>query len=86
MDFMSALDLHQADFFEADCVVLNSLSMLDKLDLSKYAKVWMALDNDQAGEDATRTVMGKYPHVKDLRGDFSGFKDYNDKLINLLQK
>jgi 5S rRNA maturation endonuclease (ribonuclease M5) len=83
MDFMSALDLHQADFFEADCVVLNSLSMLDKLDLSKYAKVWLALDNDQAGEDATRIVMGKYAHVKDLRGDFAGYKDYNEKLIAL---
>ena len=86
MDFLSALDLHNADFFEADCVVLNSLSMLDKLDLTKYAKVWLALDNDLAGEDATRIVMGKYTHVKDLRGDFFGFKDYNDKLINLLQK
>ena len=83
MDFMSALDLHQADFFEADCVVLNSLSMLDKLDLSKYAKVWLALDNDQAGEDATRIMMGKYAHVKDLRGDFAGYKDYNEKLIAL---
>ena len=86
MDFLSELDLHNADFFEADCVVLNSLSMLDKLDLTKYAKEWLALDNDLAGEDATRIVMGKYTHVKDLRGDFFGFKDYNDKLINLLQK
>ena len=86
MDFMSALDLHQADFFEADCIVLNSLAMIEKLDFTKYEKVWLALDNDQAGEDATRLLMSKYPHMKDLRSDFNGYKDFNEKLQNLMKK
>lgn len=83
IDYMSALDLHQADFFEADCVVLNSLSMTDKIDFSKYEKVWLALDNDQAGDEATRHLMGLHKNMKDLRGDFSGYKDYNEKLQNI---
>lgn len=80
IDYMSALDLHRADFFEADCVVLNSLSMTDKIDFSKYERVWLALDNDQAGDEATRHLMQRHKNMTDLRGDFKGYKDYNDKL------
>lgn len=83
MDYLSALDLHRADYFESDCIVLNSLSMIDKLDLNKYTKVWLALDNDQAGDDATRHLMELHNNIKDLRSDFSGYKDYNEKLQKL---
>ena len=83
MDFLSALDLHQADFFEADCVVLNSLAMTDKVDFTKYEKIWLALDNDQAGDETTRHLMEQYKNMKDLRSDFSEYKDYNEKLQNI---
>lgn len=84
MDFLSALDLHQADFFEADCVVLNSLAMTDKLDFTKYEKIWLALDNDQAGEEATQHLMEQHNNMHDLRTDFAGYKDYNEKLQSVL--
>lgn len=80
MDYLSALDLHKADYFEADCIVLNSLSMTDKIDFSKYEKVWLALDNDQAGDDATRHLLEQHNNTHDLRSDFAGHKDYNEKL------
>ena len=86
IDYMSALDLHQADFFEADCVVLNSLAMADKFDFTKYEKVWLALDNDQAGDETTRHLMERHKNMKDLRGDFLGYKDYNEKLISLTNR
>ena len=86
MDYLSALDLHQADYFEADCIVLNSLAMADKINFAKYERVWLALDNDPAGDGSTRHLMERHNNMKDLRGDFKGYKDYNDKLINLLQK
>ena len=86
MDYLSALDLHQADYFEADCVVLNSLAMAEKINFAKYERIWLALDNDPAGDESTRHLMERHNNMKDLRGDFKGYKDYNDKLINLLQK
>lgn len=57
--------------------------MADKFDFIKYEKVRLALDNGQAGDEATRHLLERHKNMKDLGGDFAGYKDYNEKLQSI---
>lgn len=84
-DYISLLILYPYTENQFDFVVLNSLSMLNKLDVvfEEYEKVLLALDNDEAGTKATQ----KYLEVLGEKGiDIrylynNGSKDLNDYLI-----
>jgi len=84
-DFISLLMLFRKTENQFDFIILNSLSMLNKLDVvfDKYEKVFLALDNDEAGTKATQ----KYLDVLDEKGiDIrylynNGSKDLNDYLL-----
>lgn len=84
-DFISLLMLFPKTENQFDFVILNSLSILNKLDnvYEEYKKVFLALDNDEAGTKATQ----KYLEIlgakcTDIRYLYkNGSKDLNDYLL-----
>lgn len=83
-DFISLLMLYPITENQFDFVVLNSLSMLNKLDavFDQYVKVFLALDNDEAGTKSTQKyleIVGE--KCTDIRYLYNnGSKDLNDYL------
>lgn len=67
-------------------VVLNSTAMKESaIDVlrSYVGKIYLALDNDQGGEDATRWLLQQLPGAQDIRHKFAPYKDVNEYLCNL---
>lgn len=64
------------------------LSVMPQLQLNKFDKIKLILDNDNAGDKATEEVIKKYPMIIDSR-DFlknSGIKDINDYYLRKVVK
>lgn len=86
-DYISLLILYPNTENQFDFVILNSLSMLSKLDVvfEEYEKIFLALDNDEAGTKATQKhleVLGQ--KGIDIRYLYNnGSKDLNEFLMNL---
>lgn len=86
-DFISLITLYPKCEKSKDFLVLNSLSMLSKADevLNIYPEILFALDNDNAGSNATEKCLKKWsvikPSVKDIRYLFDGYKDLNEHLM-----
>lgn len=88
LDYLSYLELsngrEERDL--SDYVVLNSLSMLDRvLELirGKYELIELYLDNDKAGNEATSKVMAILSGIRviDKRKFYQNYKDINDYLL-----
>lgn len=82
-DFLSHLTLKNEKQFKVDCIILNSLSNLNK------AVVWikenkltpsLLLDNDEAGQKATSKLLEEFPNAEDFSVTYSDHKDLNDFL------
>lgn len=86
-DYISLLILYPNTENQFDFVILNSLSMLNKLDVAfeEYEKVLLALDNDEAGAKATQKHLGVLGEKGiDIRYLYNnGAKDLNEFLMNL---
>lgn len=65
-------------------IVLNSLSLLRAgIGKSKaYSTLDVFFDRDAPGLTATKDFIKALPYATDRSGMYSGFNDYNDKLIN----
>lgn len=85
-DFISLLMLFPKTENQFDFIILNSLSMLNKLDAvyEGYEKVFLALDNDEAGTKATQKHLEILDaKCTDIRYIYkNGSKDLNDFLMN----
>ena len=81
MDFLSWRKLHPE--VQADSIMLNSLTLLPKLILSlhSYATIESFLDNDEAGDRATKQLIDAGLPVKDIRACYAPYKDINEYLI-----
>lgn len=88
IDYLSYLELsngrEERDL--SDYIVLNSLSMLDRvLELiqGKYELIELYLDNDKAGNEATSKVMATLLGIRviDKRKFYQNYKDVNDYLL-----
>ena len=69
---------------EMDYLVLNSLSLIERslpliLD---YQAVSLYLDNDNAGQKATRYLLGKSQIIQDGSVHYKGFQDLNEFLVS----
>lgn len=67
----------------ADCLVLNSVTMLPKALplLERYPRIHCFLDNDEAGRRAIDFLKRQYPDVaQDESFRYAGFKDLNEYL------
>jgi len=86
-DFLSLMTLYPKCEKSKDFLILNSLSMLPKVDevLKIYDELFFALDNDIAGSNATENCLKKLNPTKvtcrDIRYLFHEAKDINDFLI-----
>lgn len=70
---------------EGDCLVLNSVSNLQKAFsfLSRYDVIYCCLDNDAAGKNAVLVLKEKYgDSVHDLSLEYAGYKDLNEYLCH----
>ena len=81
MDFLSWRKLHPE--VQADSIMLNSLTLLPKLILSlhAYTMIESLLDNDEAGDRATKQLIDAGLPVKDIRACYAPYKDINEYLI-----
>jgi hypothetical protein len=86
MDFLSWRKLHPEE--QAYSIILNSLTLLPKLipSLHPYPIIESLLDNDEAGDRATKQLFGAGLPVKDMRACYAPYKDINEYLILAEQK
>jgi len=88
MDFLSALKEKEVSLKDTN-VILNSTSLtkkaIDKVySNKKYSDINLYFDNDKSGNKATLEFQIAYPLSKDKRYLFSGFSDYNEKIVSAL--
>lgn len=81
MDFLSWRKLHPEE--QADSIILNSLTLLPKLipTLHPYPIIESLLDNDEAGDRATKQLFDAGLPIKDMRACYAPYKDINEYLI-----
>ena len=81
MDFLSWRKLHPEG--QDDSIILNSLTLLPKLipTLHPYPIIESLLDNDEAGDRATKQLFDAGLPVKDMRACYAPYKDINEYLI-----
>ena len=81
MDFLSWRKLHPEG--QDDSIILNSLTLLPKLipTLHPYPIIESLLDNDEAGDRATKQLFEAGLPVKDMRACYAPYKDINEYLI-----
>lgn len=58
------------------------LKNLEGLNLSKFKKCYLLLDNDKAGDKATVEILEKYPFFVDKRSLLKGCKDISEYWMN----
>ena len=66
-------------------VVLNSCSMKESaLEVLKTLQnqIYLCLDNDKGGDDATAFLLDALPSAIDIRNRFAPAKDVNEYLMN----
>ena len=80
MDFLSWRKLHPEG--QDDSIILNSLTLLPKLipTLYPYPMIECFLDNDEAGDRATKQLFDAGLPVKDMRACYAPYKDINEYL------
>lgn len=82
-DFLSHLTLKDTKEFKVDCIILNSLSNMNKtINWVKENQLTpsLMLDNDMAGQKATKKFLEFFPAAKDFSIVYSNHKDLNDYL------
>jgi hypothetical protein len=83
MDFLSyqMLPIFRVD--RSDVLVLNTLSLFGRaLEwVARYKRIFLFLDNDNAGRNAVRRVKAAHPHVIDVSVFYGEYKDLNEYLI-----
>ena len=80
MDFLSWRKLHPEG--QADSIILNSLILLPKLipSLHPYPIIESLLDNDEAGDRATKQLIDAGIPIKDMRACYATYKNINEYL------
>jgi DNA primase len=86
MDYLSALHYFNTTWFRSTAIILNTLSHLDRVlpILKKYEKVFLFLDNDEAGYQATLKVLKHNSHAQNMALKYyPEHKDFNEMLMSL---
>ena len=79
-DFLTYLNLPNAQNSNSDYLILNSTAMFFKIEknLNVYNKIVLFLDNDLNGKSLTEEIIGKYKNVEDCSVFYQDFKDLNE--------
>ncbi|WP_423126402.1 toprim domain-containing protein [Gaoshiqia sp. Z1-71] len=86
MDFLSAVEYFSSTHAKNHTIVLNSLSNINDrflADLSKFIRINLYLDNDQAGQRAAQIISQLYPStINHAEMIYQNYKDFNELLTN----
>lgn len=87
-DFLSLAIIDKGLIGSSDCLVLNSLGLLNKSLplLNNYKEIYLYLDNDPAGKEAIQKLKDLPITINDCSSTYKGFKDLNEKLMLLPQR
>jgi len=87
-DMLSYKQLATYSSRQSDLLILNSTANLKRgiEVLQGYEKINLFLDNDRAGNEATKKIRDEFPFSKDKRWIYSGFKDFNELLISKIAR
>lgn len=68
-------------------MVLNSVSLVKRAIeiMREFNKIDLYLDNDDAGKQCTSTIKEFFPYANDRATLYSGYKDYNEMLMDSLK-
>ena len=79
-DFLTYLNLPNAQNSNSDFLILNSTAMYFKVEeeLKAYRKIVLFLDNDTNGKNLTDKITGKYENVEDCSVLYRDFGDLNE--------
>jgi 5S rRNA maturation endonuclease (ribonuclease M5) len=83
-DFLSLLQANQKSRNGYDYLVLNSVTLRKKIPLElleNYAQIFLFLDNDDAGRDASQFFISSLPNVTDCSSLYGTYKDVNEWLV-----
>lgn len=85
-DFLSWLKLTKKENLPT-VMVLNSVSLVKRATdrMREFNKIDLYLDNDEVGKQCTSTIMASYPYAHDRANVYSGYKDYNEMLVDTLK-
>ena len=83
-DFLTYLNLPNAQNSNSDFLVLNSTAMFFKVEeeLKQYCKIVLFLDNDFNGRNLTEKIILKYENVEDCSVLYRSFKDLNEWFLS----
>lgn len=81
-DFLSLAVLEKELVQSSDCIILNSVSFIEKLRIlsSKYKVIQTYFDNDPSGVLATEKLVNWHDQVFDKRNTYENMKDLNNHL------
>ncbi|WP_194446399.1 toprim domain-containing protein, partial [Yeosuana aromativorans] len=87
-DLLSLATLDGTEIKASDIIVLNSIAFIKDIEthIGKYESVHLYLDNDSAGQQATKYLMDNYNHVKDRSSSYKNHKDLNDMICHEQRK
>lgn len=93
MDYLSLLQLERLAVISpgADCLILNSVSMVERAIplMNPYPQLELMMDNDSAGRDATNHIILRTQQsspmrvIRDRSLLYSDYKDLNDYLLKV---
>ena len=83
-DYLTFKNLEKNENSNSDYIILNSTSMLFKVEetLKKYDKISLFLDNDKNGNATKKAILKKYENVEDCSLIYQKFKDLNEWFCN----
>jgi len=84
LDFLSALTHYKISEFKSDVIILNSVANKSKInDLlysNEYSKIYLFLDNDNAGTTTKKGLYEANSNCIDCSNIYKAHKDFNDFL------
>ena len=87
MDFLAFMTYYQKNSFKNSVIILNSIHLkqkaLDRIKDYNFSKIYLFLDNDEAGTVCKQFFLDNIPHtpITDKSALYSGFKDFNHMTI-----
>jgi len=87
LDYLSWLKLDPIEILPT-VIVLNSISMLNRAIewATNIPKIDIYFDNDEPGMRSTRELLIKLPQATDRSNEYTGYKDYNERLVAELKE
>jgi len=83
-DLLSLVTLNETQIKVSDIIILNSIAFINDIEtyLNKYELVHLYLDNDKAGQQATKFLMKNYKNVLDQSSIYKNHNDLNALLCH----